>query len=86
VPVVASATGGLIEDVPRVDGILVPCPNPASLAAAIAAALGRTPRVPEELDFSRLAGAFAAMYAQAAQAASLPPTAPAFAGVPNELR
>ncbi|RTG92818.1 glycosyltransferase family 4 protein [Thermus scotoductus] len=63
VPVVASALGGFLEDVPRVGGILVLPEDPEALARGMLEAMQRTPRFPPELRFSELASEFVAWYA-----------------------
>jgi glycosyltransferase involved in cell wall biosynthesis len=62
VPVVASAVGGFLEDVPRVYGILVPPGNPEALAQGITKGINQMPYYPREMEFSVLANDFAAMY------------------------
>lgn len=64
VPVVATSVGGLIEDVQRVNGTLVPPADPAALAAGIRETVGRVPRYPEGLEFEQIASAFVAHYAR----------------------
>jgi len=65
-PVAATATGALVEDVPRVGGVLARPRDPRSLSDAIVRAGGSIPTYPRELEFPALAPHFAAMYADAA--------------------
>jgi glycosyltransferase involved in cell wall biosynthesis len=51
VPVIASAVGGFLEDIPRVGGLLVPPNDPVALAKGIEQAIGITPLYPHELSF-----------------------------------
>jgi len=62
-PVVASALGGFLDDVPQVNGILVPSENPAALSDGILAALGRPVNYPLDREFSHLAIRFLQLYA-----------------------
>lgn len=66
VPVVASAVGAFLEDVPRIGGLLVPPGDPAALAGAIARSFGQPAFHPPELHFSALADQFLEMYSEAA--------------------
>lgn len=65
VPVVASALGGFLDDVPRVGGILVPAGDPRALAAGMLDGLTTTPRYPQDLEFPRLVDSFLDMYEDA---------------------
>ena len=62
VPVVATAVGAFIDDVPRVSGILVRPNDAAALAQGIQEALGRKPHYPRELEFDMLVDHFLKMY------------------------
>jgi glycosyltransferase involved in cell wall biosynthesis len=62
VPVVATAVGAFLDDVPRVGGVLVRPNDPAALAQGIQEALGRVPRYPRELEFDMLVDDFIEMY------------------------
>jgi len=62
VPVVASALGGFIDDVPRVNGLLVPPCDSRALAQGIAKAMGLVPSYPRELEFDELSHRFVEMY------------------------
>ncbi|ATY83852.1 glycosyltransferase [Kyrpidia spormannii] len=62
VPVVATSLGGFIEDVPRVNGVLVPPGDVNALVAGIGEALHRRPVYPRELEFDSLADSFMNMY------------------------
>jgi len=62
VPVVATAVGGLKEDVPRIGGLLVNPNHPKELAIAILESLGRYSEYPKELEFSRLSIDFVKNY------------------------
>ncbi|MEW6458170.1 MAG: glycosyltransferase family 4 protein [Bacillota bacterium] len=62
VPVVASALGGFLEDVPRVNGLLVPPGDSRALAQGITKAMGLVPRYPKELEFEKLSRRFVKMY------------------------
>ncbi len=62
VPVVATAVGAFIDDVPRVGGILVRPNDTAALAQGIQDALGNVPRYPRELEFDILVNDFLKMY------------------------
>jgi len=62
VPVVATAVGAFVEDVPRVGGILVHPNDPRSLARAITEAIGRTPTYPQELEFCHIFEHFVKWY------------------------
>jgi glycosyltransferase involved in cell wall biosynthesis len=64
VPVVATAVGAFIDDVPRVSGILVHPNDAAALAQGIQDALGRVPCYPRELEFDMLVDEFLKMYRQ----------------------
>ena len=61
-PVVATAVGAFVEDVPRVGGVLVPRGNPSALARAMLEAVGLTPVYPAELEMSALAPKFVEWY------------------------
>ena len=62
VPVVASAVGAFVEDVPAVGGLLVPKDDPEALASAIIQAFEMTPTYPKELEFDQIAPRFAQWY------------------------
>ncbi|MBE3584526.1 MAG: glycosyltransferase [Limnochordaceae bacterium] len=62
VPVVASALGGFLDDVPAVNGVLVPPGDAEALAKGIKMAVGLRPTYPAEREFSRLAVAFEQWY------------------------
>ncbi|OIQ60437.1 glycosyltransferase family 4 protein [Neomoorella thermoacetica] len=62
VPVVATAVGAFVEDVPRVGGILVPPENVEALAQGIFQAMQKKPVYPEEMRFENLAGRFVTVY------------------------
>jgi glycosyltransferase involved in cell wall biosynthesis len=62
VPVVATALGGFLDDVPRVNGVLVPPGDVKRLVQGIGEALNRNPRYPQELEFTSLAEKFAQWY------------------------
>jgi glycosyltransferase involved in cell wall biosynthesis len=62
VPLVATALGGLIEDVPRVHGLMVPSNDCQALVTGIREAAGRTPYYPRELEFDYLSGDFLMAY------------------------
>jgi glycosyltransferase involved in cell wall biosynthesis len=62
VPVVASAVGAFIDDVPAVGGLLVPKDDPEALASAIIRAFEITPTYPKELEFDQIAPRFAQWY------------------------
>ena len=64
VPVVASALGGFVEDVPRVGGVLVPPGDPKILARAMLDSIQKTPIFPPNLSFTQLASEFVAWYDQ----------------------
>jgi len=85
VPVVASAVGGLIEDVRRVNGLLVRPNDAAALAFAIRSALGRTPHYPRELEFDTLARAFLSNWANWARWSATAPDA-AVSQMPSNRR
>jgi len=76
VPVVASALGAFLDDVPEVGGRLVPPKDPWALAEAIVASLGSTPRVPADKSLSRIAGDYAAMYRQTLRLVTRPAVMP----------
>lgn len=62
VPVVASAVGAFVDDVPAVGGLLVPKDDPEALASAIIRAFEITPTYPKELEFDQIAPRFAQWY------------------------
>lgn len=62
VPVVASALGGFLEDVPRVNGVLVPPLDPQALARGIEEAQTKTTRLPIDLGFNVLSKRFMEWY------------------------
>jgi glycosyltransferase involved in cell wall biosynthesis len=62
VPVVATEVGGFVEDVPLVNGLLVPPGNPEALAKGIREAIGRIPYYPKEYEFEFLAKKFVNLY------------------------
>ncbi|MBT9169709.1 MAG: D-inositol-3-phosphate glycosyltransferase [Actinobacteria bacterium] len=62
VPVVASALGAFLDDVPRVNGLLVPPGNSLALAQGIAKAMDHVPHYPRELEFAALSHWFVEMY------------------------
>lgn len=62
VPVVATAVGAFIDDVPRVGGILVPPGDPVALARSMLEAVGLTPIYPPEMEMSVLADRFLEWY------------------------
>jgi glycosyltransferase involved in cell wall biosynthesis len=70
VPVVASAVGAFVEDVPRVNGVLVPRRGARSLARGVAEAVGRKPVCPPELGYGPLAKRFADVYARVLESSS----------------
>ncbi len=61
-PVVATAVGGFVEDVPSVNGLLVPPANPQALAQGIQEAVGRISYYPKEYDFDVIAKKFVDVY------------------------
>jgi glycosyltransferase involved in cell wall biosynthesis len=65
VPVVATALGGFVEDIPRVGGVLVKPDDARALAAGIVEARSRTAVHPAELSFDRTARQYADWYASA---------------------
>lgn len=62
VPVVASALGGFLEDIPRVNGLLIPPGDPHALAQGIIKAMDLVPHYPRELEFEELSDSFVEMY------------------------
>lgn len=62
VSVVATKTGGFIEDVPRINGILVEPKNTESLVKGIFEALNKKPIYPLDLEFENLVEKFIEMY------------------------
>jgi glycosyltransferase involved in cell wall biosynthesis len=62
VPVVATAVGAFLEDVPLVKGLLVPPANPEALAQGIRDAFGIKPYYPKEYEFDTLVTKFVAVY------------------------
>lgn len=62
VPVVATAIGSFLEDVPLVNGLLVPPGNPKALAEGIQEGVGRTPYYPKEYEFEVLVEKFVHLY------------------------
>lgn len=64
VPVVATAVGAFVEDVPRVNGLLVPPGDAVALKEAVLSAVGRPPTYPAELEFPAIAGQFVEWYAR----------------------
>lgn len=71
VPVVASALGGFLDDVPRVNGLLVPPGDSRALAQGIIKAIGLIPSFPRELDFEELSYKFIQMYRNSLNSKSL---------------
>jgi glycosyltransferase involved in cell wall biosynthesis len=65
VPVVATAVGCFVEDVPRVNGVLVNPGDFHALAEGIVTASNKQVRYPEELEFVRLAPEFIKAYEEA---------------------
>lgn len=61
-PVVATAVGAFVEDVPRVGGKLVPPGDAHALAKAIVEAVEIVPIYPKDLEFCCLAGRFLEWY------------------------
>lgn len=61
-PVVATAVGGFLEDVPLVNGLLVPPANPEALAQGIREAVGRTAYYPKDYEFDVIAQKFVNFY------------------------
>lgn len=62
VPVVATATGGLADQVRQMHGILVPPNNPAALAQGIQQAYGQESTMPDAWDPDIVAAGYRAMY------------------------
>lgn len=62
VPVVSTAVGAFVEDVPRVGGILVPPGDASALAKGMLEALGTDPLYPKELEMSVLSAKFVEWY------------------------
>jgi glycosyltransferase involved in cell wall biosynthesis len=62
VPVVASSVGAFVEDVPLVNGLLVPAGQPDALAQAIREVQDRTPFYPQNYEFPALAKTFLKLY------------------------
>lgn len=62
VPVVATSVGAFVEDIPMVNGLLVPPKNPKALAQAMIEALNRAPIYPSQLEFSNIAKDFVQWY------------------------
>jgi glycosyltransferase involved in cell wall biosynthesis len=62
VPVVASALGGFLDDIPRVNGVLVPPGDARALTQGIVETMGLVPHYPRELKFEVLSHAFFEMY------------------------
>jgi glycosyltransferase involved in cell wall biosynthesis len=62
VPLVATSVGGFLEDVPLVNGLLVPPGNPKALAEGIQEGVGRTPYYPKEYEFEVLVEKFVHLY------------------------
>lgn len=65
VPVVASAVGAFVEDVPQINGLLVPPGDPGALARGIASAFGRPVEHPPAREFSVLKNDYLRIYAEA---------------------
>jgi len=61
-PVVATAVGAFVEDVPRVGGVLVPPGDAFALAKGMLEAVGSKPVYPAELEMSALAPRFVEWY------------------------
>jgi glycosyltransferase involved in cell wall biosynthesis len=64
VPVIASAVGAFVEDVPAVGGLLVAKDDPEALASGIIQAFSLTPTYPADLEFEHLAKRFAQWYSE----------------------
>jgi glycosyltransferase involved in cell wall biosynthesis len=62
VPVVASAIGAFVDDVPRVNGLLVPPNDPSALTQGILDARQKIPHYPKDLEFAILSQAYVKMY------------------------
>jgi glycosyltransferase involved in cell wall biosynthesis len=62
VPVVATAVGGFIEDVAKVNGLLVKPNNADSIAEGIIKMIGQTPHYPKEYEFDVLSEQFISLY------------------------
>ncbi|MCX8062830.1 MAG: glycosyltransferase family 4 protein [Anaerolineales bacterium] len=62
VPVVSTAVGAFVEDVPRVGGILVPPGDASALANGMLEAIGTSPLYPTELEMSALSAKFVEWY------------------------
>lgn len=62
VPVIATAVGGLVDDVRRVGGVLVPPDDSERLARGMLKAVGTVPHYPTDLEFDHIAMAFMAQY------------------------
>jgi glycosyltransferase involved in cell wall biosynthesis len=61
-PVVASALGAFLDDVPRVNGLLVPPGDSLELAQSIVKAMGLISHYPKEIEFEELSHRFIEMY------------------------
>jgi glycosyltransferase involved in cell wall biosynthesis len=61
-PIVATAVGGLKEDIPAVNGILVPPNDPLALARGIREAVSHAPVYPDEYRFEAIAEKFVSIY------------------------
>lgn len=68
VPVVATAVGAFLEDIPRVNGLLVPPDDPRALAEAMLEAVGMVPAYPADLEFPVLCRQFIKWYEHQANA------------------
>jgi glycosyltransferase involved in cell wall biosynthesis len=65
VPVVASAIGALIDDVPAVNGLLVPSGDIEAFVKAIQESINRVPHYPSSYEFDALVDDFVALYKEA---------------------
>jgi glycosyltransferase involved in cell wall biosynthesis len=66
VPVVATAVGGFVEDIAKVNGLLVKPDSPDAIAAGILKMVGQTPHYPQEYKFQVLSEKFIDLYEQTA--------------------
>lgn len=76
VPVVATAVGAFIEDVPRVGGILVPPGDAAALAKGMIEAQSLSPLYPYELEMSAISNKFIEWYDDILEGQIAPSIAP----------